>query len=72
MSENETKTEDGAKSEAMQGSLVTKREKCKGHYRIVTREKATGRIVSVKKWSPRSGKASENTEPRSQIGRSDE
>jgi len=55
--------EDGVKNGVMQEDqeLVTKRVKSKGHYRLVTRDKKTGRIVSVSKWSPESKKASENT-----------
>ena len=51
--------EDGVKSEEM--PTTTKREKCKGHYRLVTRNHL-GRIVSVKKWSWRSEKGL-NEEP---------
>jgi len=62
--------EDGEKSETTQESqeLVTKREKSKCHYRLVTRSKKTGRIVSVSKWSPKSKKDLENTESVSLLG----
>lgn len=38
--------------EPMQQITTTKRENCKGHYRLVTRDIKTGRIVKVEKWSP--------------------
>jgi len=48
---------DGEKNAEM--PTTTKREKSKGHYRLVTRNHL-GRIVSVSSWSSKSGKDSRN------------
>ena len=54
--------EDSEKNDLIQENLETKRVRSKGHYRLITRDKHTGKIVSVKKWSPRSKKDLENIE----------
>jgi len=45
--------------ESQEANLSTKREKCKGHYRVVTRDKK-GRIVSVRKWVGRKQNEEQN------------
>ena len=50
--------EESGKNEPMH--TITKREKRKGHYILVTRNLMNGQIVSVSKWSRQSGKDSEN------------